>query len=246
MRCAPRCGAARSPPSLSFSLPCHPRPRNSGCARNGTCARSCRSARLFGKDRGTATTGFGSPTCRPIISEHATAYLAAGLFERHDRSRFEVIGVSYGPDDHSPMRQRLMRAFDRFVDVRSRGDEETARLLREMEVDIAIDLKGYTTGARPEILSYRPAPVQVSYLGFPGTMAAPFIDYIVADRCVLPAEDRLSLHRAGGVSARLLSGERCGTRDRRADAEPRRGRIAARRVRVLLLQQQLQDHAAGV
>ena len=124
-------------------------------------------------------------------SEHATAYLAAGLFERHDRSRFEVIGVSYGPDDHSPMRQRLMRAFDQFVDVRSRGDEETARLLHEMEVDVAIDLKGYTTGARPEILSYRPAPVQVSYLGFPGTMAAPFIDYIVADRWVLPAEDRL-------------------------------------------------------
>jgi protein O-GlcNAc transferase len=123
-------------------------------------------------------------------SEHATAYLAAGLFERHDRSRFEVIGVSYGPDDHSPMRQRLMRAFDQFVDVRSRGDEETARLLHEMEVDVAIDLKGYTTGARPEILSYRPAPVQVSYLGFPGTMAAPFIDYIVADRWVLPPQDR--------------------------------------------------------
>jgi protein O-GlcNAc transferase len=124
-------------------------------------------------------------------SEHATAYLAAGLFERHDRSRFEVIGVSYGPDDHSPMRQRLMRAFDQFVDVRSRGDEETARLLHEMQVDVAIDLKGYTTGARPEILSYRPAPVQVSYLGFPGTMAAPFIDYIVADRWVLPAEARV-------------------------------------------------------
>jgi protein O-GlcNAc transferase len=124
-------------------------------------------------------------------SEHATAYLAAGLFERHDRSRFEVIGVSYGPDDHSPMRQRLVRAFDQFVDVRSRGDEETARLLREMEVDVAIDLKGYTTGARPAILSYRPAPVQASYLGFPGTMAAPFIDYIVADRWVLPEEDRL-------------------------------------------------------
>ena len=122
--------------------------------------------------------------------EHATAYLAAGLFERHDRSRFEVIGVSYGPDDHSPMRQRLMRGFDRFVDVQSRGDEETARLLREMEVDVAIDLKGYTTGARPEILSYRPAPVQASYLGFPGTMAAPFIDYIIADRWVLPEADR--------------------------------------------------------
>jgi protein O-GlcNAc transferase len=122
--------------------------------------------------------------------EHATAYLAAGLFERHDRARFEVIGVSYGPDDRSPMRQRVMRGFDRFVDVQSRGDEEIARLLREMEVDVAIDLKGYTTDARPDILSYRPAPVQVSYLGFPGTMAAPFIDYIVADRWVLPEQDQ--------------------------------------------------------
>ena len=79
-----------------------------------------------------------------------------------------------------------MCGFDRFVDVQARGDEESARLLREMEVDVAIDLKGYTTGARPQILSYRPAPVQASYLGFPGTMAAPFIDYIVADRWVLP------------------------------------------------------------
>lgn len=119
-------------------------------------------------------------------SEHATAYLTAGLFELHDRSSFEVFGVSYGADDRSPMRSRLERAFDRLVDVQSKGEEETARLLRGMEIDIAVDLKGHTTGARPGILCHRPAPIQASYLGFPGTMGADFIDYILADRFVLP------------------------------------------------------------
>lgn len=141
----------------------------------------------------------GTPTARDRIRlaylsadfhEHATAQLAARLFELHDRSRFEVVGVSYGADDGSPMRQRLMRAFDRFMDVRTQGDEQAAQTLRQMEVDIAIDLKGYTTGARPAILAYRPAPIQVSYLGYPGTMGAPFIDYIFADRFVLPEGDQ--------------------------------------------------------
>jgi predicted O-linked N-acetylglucosamine transferase (SPINDLY family) len=122
--------------------------------------------------------------------EHATAYLAAGLFERHDRARFELIGVSYGPDDASPMRERLMRAFDRFVDVRSRSDEEIARMLLDLEVDIAVDLKGHTTGSRPGILAHRPAPIQAAYLGYPGTMGAPFIDYLLADRCVIPHDEQ--------------------------------------------------------
>lgn len=122
--------------------------------------------------------------------QHATAQLTARLFELHDRSRFEVIGVSYGADDGSLMRQRLSRAFDRFVDVRARGDEEAARALRELEVDIAVDLKGYTTGARPGILAHRPAPIQASYLGYPGTMGVPFIDYIIADPFVVPEADQ--------------------------------------------------------
>jgi predicted O-linked N-acetylglucosamine transferase (SPINDLY family) len=124
------------------------------------------------------------------FSEHATSQLAARLFELHDRAQLEVLGISYGPHDVSPMRARLVKAFDRFVDVRSKGDAEAAALLRELEVDIAVDLKGYTTGARPGILAARPAPVQVSYLGFPGTLGAPFIDYLIADRFVVPEEDR--------------------------------------------------------
>lgn len=123
--------------------------------------------------------------------EHATAYLAAGLFERHDRSAFETVAASYGPDDGSPMRARLARAFDRFVDVRTLDDARVARLLREMEIDIAVDLKGHTTDARFGILAHRPAPVQVAYLGYPGTCGAGFIDYVLADRFVLPeAEQR--------------------------------------------------------
>lgn len=118
--------------------------------------------------------------------EHATAHLAAGLFELHDRSQFETYGVSYGPDDGSPMRKRLRRSFDRFVDVRNRSDAEVARMLRDMEIDIAVDLKGHTTQARPGILAYRPAALQASYLGFPGTMGAPFIDYLIADHFVIP------------------------------------------------------------
>jgi predicted O-linked N-acetylglucosamine transferase (SPINDLY family) len=122
--------------------------------------------------------------------EHATAYLAAGLFERHDRSRFETVALSYGADDRSPMRSRLARAFDKFVDVRALSDAHAARLLRDMEIDIAVDMKGHTTEARIGILAHRPAPVQVAYLGYPGTSGAGFIDYVLADRFVLPEIER--------------------------------------------------------
>jgi protein O-GlcNAc transferase len=120
--------------------------------------------------------------------QHATAQLMARLFELHDRSRFEVIAVSYGGDDGSAMRQRLVRAFDRFVDARDMPDAEAARMLRQHEVDIAVDLKGHTAHSRMSILASRPAPVQATYLGYPGTTAAPYIDYVLADRVVIPLE----------------------------------------------------------
>jgi predicted O-linked N-acetylglucosamine transferase (SPINDLY family) len=122
--------------------------------------------------------------------EHAVAYCTAELFARHDRSRFEVIGVSFGADDGSPMRAALARSFDRFEDVRGRSDADVAALLRELRVDIAVDLMGYTRGCRPGILASRPAPVQVGYLGFPGTSGTDFIDYLIADRFVIPEGDR--------------------------------------------------------
>jgi predicted O-linked N-acetylglucosamine transferase (SPINDLY family) len=122
------------------------------------------------------------------LREHPVAQLTAGLFERHDRAKFEVYGVSYGPDDRSAMRRRLMQGFDRFVDVLPLSDAGAAASLRELEVDIAIDLQGHTTGARPGILAHRPAPVQAGYLGFPATTGADFIDYAIADAFVVPAE----------------------------------------------------------
>jgi predicted O-linked N-acetylglucosamine transferase (SPINDLY family) len=121
---------------------------------------------------------------------HATAFLMAGVFEHHDRNRFETIAISYSTDDRSPMRERLMRAFDRFIDVGTRNDAEIARAMREMEIDIAVDLKGYTAESRPGILSYRPAPVQAHYLGFPGTMGVDYVDYLIADPIVVPEEHR--------------------------------------------------------
>jgi predicted O-linked N-acetylglucosamine transferase (SPINDLY family) len=119
--------------------------------------------------------------------QHATAHLMAELFECHDRERFEVFAYSYGPDDGSPMRSRLGRAFDRLIDIRALPHREAARRIYADHVDILIDLKGYTHHARPAISAHRPAPVQVSYLGFPATMGADFIDYVIVDPLVVPA-----------------------------------------------------------
>jgi len=122
--------------------------------------------------------------------QHATADLIAGLIERHDRTRFEVTAISFSRDDGSAMRMRLMKGFDHFEDVRVKNDAEVAQLLRDGEFDIAIDLKGHTEGARPGILAHRPCPVQAGYLGYPGTIAAPWLDYIIADALVLPFSDQ--------------------------------------------------------
>ena len=121
---------------------------------------------------------------------HATARLMSDLFERHDRSRFEVIAISFGPDEQSDARARLKRAFDQFHDVRTMSDSEVAALMKGLEIDIAVDLKVYTEGARPGIFSLRPAPLLVNYLGYPGTAAMEVMDYIIADPVVLPFDQQ--------------------------------------------------------
>jgi predicted O-linked N-acetylglucosamine transferase (SPINDLY family) len=118
--------------------------------------------------------------------EHATAYLAAGLFEHHDRERFAVHAYSYGPTDGSPMRQRLIDAFDEFVEIGHLSDEAAAQVIRDDGVDILIDLKGYTRDARPDILAHRPAAVQLAYLGYPATMGWAGIDGAIVDEYVVP------------------------------------------------------------
>jgi predicted O-linked N-acetylglucosamine transferase (SPINDLY family) len=122
--------------------------------------------------------------------DHATMHLMVELFELHDRSRFELTAFSFGPDRSDAMRARAVRAFDRFVDVRHLPDTDAALLSRTLEVDIAVDLKGFTQDDRAGIFLSRAAPVQVSYLGYPGTMGADAIDYIVADPIVVAEESR--------------------------------------------------------
>ena len=121
---------------------------------------------------------------------HATSYLAAGLFERHDRGRFECFALAYGrAPAGDPLRPRLQSALEHFVDVDTLSDSELAAYIRDREIDILVDLKGYTSDTRLDVLHYRPAPLQVHYLGYPGTLGTPCVDYLVADRHVIPPED---------------------------------------------------------
>ncbi len=122
--------------------------------------------------------------------DHATAYLIAEMLELHDRSRFEVIAFSFGPESQGGMRARLADACDDFIDVRGKSDAEVARLARRLRIDIGVDLKGFTQDNRAGIFALRAAPVQVNYLGYPGTMGADYMDYIVADATLVPEESR--------------------------------------------------------
>jgi len=121
---------------------------------------------------------------------HATTHLMAGLFEAHDKDKFEIYAFSFGPNEQDSMRQRLESAFDKFIDVRNLSDSAVVELSRSHHIDIAIDLKGYTQDCRPKIFQLRAAPIQINYLGYPGTMGAPFIDYIVADPILVTKTNR--------------------------------------------------------
>jgi predicted O-linked N-acetylglucosamine transferase (SPINDLY family) len=122
------------------------------------------------------------------FNEHPTAYLTAGLFECHDKSRFEITALSFGQNDHSPPRRRLEAAFEHFIDVHHNSDQEIAALMRRCEIDITVDLMGFTKDHRLGVLARRAAPVQVNYLGYPGTTGAPYMDYILADATVIPED----------------------------------------------------------
>lgn len=126
--------------------------------------------------------------------DHAVSQAMAGVFECHDRTRFDISAISLSQRDSSPMRARLERSFGRLIEGHGRGDFEIARLLREMEIDILVDLMGYTDGARPQIFAARPSPVQVNFLGFPGTLGAQHMDYVIADAIALPFDHAPHYH----------------------------------------------------
>ena len=122
--------------------------------------------------------------------EHPVSFLIAGMLECHDKSHFDITAISLGPEHNSKMRQRLKASFDHFIDAEAFDDEQIADLVRSSEVDILVDLMGFTTDSRVGIFARRPAPIQVNYLGYPATMGASYISYIIADRTLIPAEDR--------------------------------------------------------
>jgi predicted O-linked N-acetylglucosamine transferase (SPINDLY family) len=119
---------------------------------------------------------------------HPVAMLTAELFELHDRDRFEVYGYCWSREDGSAIRKRIIRSMDHFEPIHELSDETAAKLIREQEIDILIDLHGQTLGARANLLAYRPAPIQITYLGLPATTGFPFIDYVIADRFLIPQE----------------------------------------------------------
>ena len=122
--------------------------------------------------------------------DQATAILMAGLYERHDRGRFEVIAVDNGSADESTMSARLKQAFDQWIDIGGLRDIEAAETIRAAGIDILVNLNGYFGKLRMDVFAQRPAPLQVNYLGFPGTLGAPYMDYIIADRIIIPPDEQ--------------------------------------------------------
>jgi predicted O-linked N-acetylglucosamine transferase (SPINDLY family) len=161
-----------------------------------------KSAEIWSADKHPYNSSLGPITKRPRYPKirlgyfsadfhnHATAYLMAELFERHDKSKFELIAFSFGPETKDKMQLRVSQAFDHFINVASLSDLEVALLSRELGIDIAIDLKGVTQDYRLGIFSYRAAPIQVSYLGYPGTLGADYIDYLIADKTLIPPQSQ--------------------------------------------------------
>ncbi len=121
---------------------------------------------------------------------HATMYLMANLFELHDKTKFETFAFSFGPNDESQIRKRVSKSFDKFFDVKLKNTNEIVKLSRDLNIDIAVDLKGFTNDNRFDLFVERCAPIQISYLGYPGTLASDSIDYLVADKTLIPEENK--------------------------------------------------------
>ena len=157
-----------------------------------------KAAEIYARDKAPANFNAAAISRRPAhhkirigyfsadFYKHVTSYLIAELFERHDRSKFEILGFSFGPDTVDEMTRRISAAMHQFHDVRSMTDREVAELSRNLEIDIAVDLNGFTTNSRPGIFAQRAAPIQVSYLAYAGTLGADYMDYLIADHTLIP------------------------------------------------------------
>jgi protein O-GlcNAc transferase len=178
-------------PATPFSFMTLPTPTTPGqqlqCARMlGKSLELSDDQRVTMPPRGAGKTKITLGYLCAGFHEHPTAYLIAELFEKHDRGNFEVLGYSYSADDGSEIRRRLVASFNRFHDVRELSALAAAQRIAADEVDILIDLQGYTGAHRTAILALQPAPIQVQYLGYPGTMGADFMDYLLVDDFIVP------------------------------------------------------------
>ncbi len=161
-----------------------------------------KASRIYANEKYPEPRVWGNFTTRPVdgkirigyfsadFHNHATSFLMAELFEAHDAQRFELYGFSFGPEKYDEMRSRVSGGFNQFFDVTKKSDREVAQMSRELGIDIAVDLKGYTQDCRTGIFAEHCAPVQINYLGYPGTLAAPYFDYIVADKTLIPRESQ--------------------------------------------------------
>lgn len=127
--------------------------------------------------------------CSSDFCLHPVSLLTVQLFELHNRDDFEVYGFCWSPEDGSATRQRVKQGMDHFISIHQLNDEEAARLIKSYEIDILVDLQGQTSGARANILGYRPAPIQITYLGLPATTGLPTIDYVIADEFLIPRSE---------------------------------------------------------
>ena len=178
------------PPFIALSIPGTTSALQRRCAEN-------HSARLARRDigeqpaRGERADRQGRLRVGYLSSDfknHATAYLMIDMLEAHDRSRFEIFALSCGIDDATPMRARVVASVEHFVELAGLSTPEAVLRIAALELDVLIDLKGYTEGNHAEWLQYRLAPVQINWLGYPGTLGAPWVDILIADEIVAPAE----------------------------------------------------------
>jgi protein O-GlcNAc transferase len=156
------------------------------CAEQYTRDKAPAAPRAHGQGRRYAHDRIRIGYVSSDFHDHPVTHLIAGMLEAHDRSRFEIHGFSTAPVKDDKYRSRVVKACDAFVNAQAMGTEEFSRRIREAEIDILVDLNGHTTGARTDIFAARSAPVQVAHLGFPGTMGAEYIDYLIADRHLVP------------------------------------------------------------
>ncbi|MDB5740830.1 MAG: repeat-containing protein [Alphaproteobacteria bacterium] len=181
-------GSAVIPPYMFLALSDDP-------ALQLACGRNAVADQLGASPAPTARKAYAHDKIRvgyisSDFCQHPVPLLLARLIERHDRSRFEILGISTGLDDGSAVRARIVKAFDQFHDIQAQTPQAVAALLQRLEVDILVDLNGHTEGNNFEILSHRACPVQVSYLGYPATTGADFIDYVLTDGVVAPPPDQ--------------------------------------------------------